>query len=50
MGFLNNDLYTSDIDMYSTMFDFLRSFIVVACGNYFRTIINVSLKQQLYCN
>ncbi len=32
------------------MFDFFRSCIVVTCGNYFITIVNVPLKQQLYCN
>jgi hypothetical protein len=32
------------------MFDFFKSCIVVVCNNYFRTIINVSLKQQLCCN
>jgi len=29
------------------MFDFFKSYIVIACGNYFRTIINVPLKQQV---
>jgi len=43
MGLLYGNLYTSYIHMQSTMFDFLRN--VVACGNYFKTIINVSLKQ-----
>jgi hypothetical protein len=33
--------------MYSTMFDFFKSYIVIACDNYFRTIVNVPLKQQL---
>jgi hypothetical protein len=32
------------------MFDFFKNYIVVACGNYFKNIINVSLKQQLCCN
>jgi len=50
MGLLYNNLYTSYIHMYSTMFDFSRNYIVVTCDNYFKTIINVSLKQQLCCN
>jgi len=45
MGLLYGNLYTSYIHMQSTMFDFLRNCIIVACGNYFKTIINVSLKQ-----
>ncbi len=49
-GFLYDNLYTLYIHMQSTMFDFFRSNITIACGNYFRTIINVSLKQQLCCN
>jgi len=32
------------------MFDFFNNYIVVACDNYFRIFINVSLKQQLCCN
>ncbi len=32
------------------MFDFLNNCIVVACDNYFRTVVNVPLKQQLCCN
>jgi hypothetical protein len=43
--FIYNNLYTSYIHMQSTMFDFFKSYIVVACDNYFKTIINVSLKQ-----
>ncbi len=32
------------------MFDFFKSCIVVACDNYFKTIINMSLKQQICYN
>jgi hypothetical protein len=31
------------------MFDFLRNYIVVACGNYLRIVVNMRLKQQLCC-
>jgi hypothetical protein len=44
MGFLYGNLYTLYIYMQSTMFDFFKNCIVVACGNYFKTIINLSLK------
>jgi hypothetical protein len=50
MGLLYYNLYTSYIHMLSTMFDFIRSCIIVACDNYFRTVVNVPLKQQLCCN
>jgi hypothetical protein len=32
------------------MFDFFKNCIVVACGNYFKIIVDVSLKQQLCYN
>jgi hypothetical protein len=44
MGLLYDNLYTSYIHVYSTMFDSFRNCIIVACGKHFRTIINVSLK------
>jgi hypothetical protein len=47
MGLLYGNLYTSHIHMLSTMFDFFRKCIVIACGNYFKTIVNVLLKQQI---
>jgi len=50
MGILYGNLYTLYIHMYSTMFDFFRSYIVIACDKYFRTIVNVSVKQQLCYN
>jgi hypothetical protein len=45
MALLYNNLYTSYIHMQSTMFDFFKSCIVVPCGNYFRIVVNVLLKQ-----
>ncbi len=50
MSFLYGNLYTLFIYMYSTMFDFFRNCIWVTCGNYFKIVINVSLKQQLCYN
>jgi hypothetical protein len=43
MGFQYDNLYASYIHMYTIMFDFVMSWIVVACDNYFRTIVNVPL-------
>ncbi len=50
MGLLYNNLHTSYIHMLSTMFDFFRGCIVIACNKYFKTIVNVPLKQQLCYN
>jgi hypothetical protein len=50
MNLLYDNLYTSYIHMESTIFDFFRSCIKVACGNYFRIVVNVPLKQQLCYN
>jgi hypothetical protein len=47
-GFLYGNLYTSYIHMSSTMFDFFWNCIVVTCGNYFRTIVNVQLVYNTY--
>ncbi len=32
------------------MFDFFKSCILLACGNYFKIVVNVSLKQQICYN
>jgi hypothetical protein len=32
------------------MFEFLASYILVACGNYITTSVNVTLNYQLRCN
>jgi hypothetical protein len=32
------------------MFDFLRSWIIIPCDNYFWIVVNVPLMQQLCCN
>jgi hypothetical protein len=32
------------------MFDFFKSYIIIACDNYFKIVINVPLKHQLCCN
>jgi len=45
MDIIYNNLYKSYIHMKSTMFDFFKSYIVVTCGNYFKIILNVPLKQ-----
>jgi hypothetical protein len=50
MDLLYDNLYTSYIHMYLTMFDCFNSCIVISYGNYFRTIVNSSPKQQLCCN
>ncbi len=42
MGLLYDNLYTLYIHMWSTIFGFFKS--------YFRTIVNVTLKQQQCCN
>jgi hypothetical protein len=50
MGLQYDNLYTSYIHMYSIMFDFMRNWTIVACDDYFKTIVNVPLMQQLCCN
>ncbi len=50
MGILYDNLYALYIHLQSTMFDILKSWIISACDNYFRTIINVPLTQQLCYN
>ncbi len=45
MGLVYDNLYTSYIHIQSIMFDFFKNYIVIACGNYFKTVVNVPLKQ-----
>jgi hypothetical protein len=32
------------------MFDFLASYILIACGDYIATNVNITPNQQLHCN
>jgi hypothetical protein len=44
MGLIYNNLYPSYIHTKLAMFDFFKTCIVIACDNYFTTIVNVPPK------
>jgi hypothetical protein len=48
-GFSKSDFFVVYEDIWIAICPFfvVVNYIVVTCGNYFRTIINVALKQQL---
>jgi hypothetical protein len=50
MGLIYGNLYTLYINMKSIMFEFFKNYILIACDNYFKIIVNVPLKYRLCYN